>query len=79
MPIYEYSCPECGKRFDARRAMKDADAPIACPACGADKSKRGLSLFYAASSGGGALKGAGGGGGGCASCSSTSCASCSGH
>ena len=78
MPIYEYSCPECGEHFDARRAMKDADAPIACPACGADHAKRGLSLFYAASSGSGALKGAGGGGS-CASCSSSSCASCSGH
>jgi putative FmdB family regulatory protein len=77
MPIYEYSCPECGKHFDARRAMKDADAPIACPDCGAENAKRGLSLFNTAGSNG-ALKDTGGGGG-CASCSSSSCASCSGH
>ncbi len=79
MPIYEYRCQECGARFDARRAMKDADAPIVCPVCGAAKTKRGLSLFFANSSGSGSLKGAGGGGGGCASCSSSSCASCGGH
>ncbi|HOT91236.1 MAG TPA: zinc ribbon domain-containing protein [Anaerolineae bacterium] len=77
MPIYEYSCQECGARFDARRAMKDADAPITCPVCGAEKTKRGLSLFFA-NSGSSPLKGAGGGGG-CASCSSSSCASCGGH
>ncbi len=77
MPIYEYSCPKCGKRFDARRAMKDADAPITCPVCGAENAKRGLSLFYAAGSNG-ALKGAGGSSS-CASCTSSSCASCGGR
>ncbi len=77
MPIYEYSCQACGARFDARRAMKDADAPIACPTCGAEKAKRGLSLFFAASSSG-PIKGAGGESS-CASCSSNSCASCRGH
>jgi putative FmdB family regulatory protein len=77
MPIYEYSCPECGNKFDARRAMKDADAPIVCPACGAENARRGLSLFYAAGSNG-ALKGAGGSSS-CASCTSSSCSSCSGH
>ena len=77
MPIYEYSCQECGKRFDARRAMKDADAPITCPVCGADNTKRGLSLFFAASSSG-TIKGASGGSG-CASCGGGSCASCGGH
>ncbi len=79
MAIYEYSCQECGKQFQARRPMKDADAPIDCPACGAHQAKRSLSLFFAASSGNGALKGAGGGGSSCASCSSSSCATCGGH
>jgi putative FmdB family regulatory protein len=77
MAIYEYNCQECGTHFDARRSMKDADAPIACPECGADKAKRGLSLFFAASSGG-TIKGANGGGS-CGSCGGGSCASCGGH
>lgn len=77
MPIYEYSCQECGKQFQARRPMKDADAPIDCPVCGAHHTKRNLSLFFA-SGGSGALKGAGGASS-CASCSSSSCATCGGH
>ena len=27
MAIYEYRCEDCGMKFEARRAMKDADAP----------------------------------------------------
>ncbi len=76
MPIYEYMCQECGARFDARRAMKDADAPIACPQCGTVKTKRGLSLFFASGSSNVSQATSGGG---CASCSSSSCASCRGH
>ncbi len=78
MAIYEYNCQNCGNQFQARRPMKDADAPIDCPSCGRGEAKRELSLFFAASNGGGALKGAGGGSS-CSSCSSSSCASCSGH
>ncbi|HQE91874.1 MAG TPA: zinc ribbon domain-containing protein [Anaerolineae bacterium] len=77
MPIYEYRCQECGVRFDARRSMKDADAPIVCPACGASKARREVSLFFAAG-GSGSLKGMGGESS-CATCSSSSCAACRGH
>ncbi|MGC9467568.1 MAG: FmdB family zinc ribbon protein [Anaerolineae bacterium] len=79
MAIYEYQCEDCGVQFEARRAMKDADAPIACPECGGYHAKRGLSLFFSA-------RGGGGNGGlsesassGCASCSSHSCSTCGGH
>lgn len=27
MPIYEYTCQDCGKHFETLRSMKDADAP----------------------------------------------------
>lgn len=30
MPIYEYRCRVCDERFEARRAMSDADAATAC-------------------------------------------------
>ncbi|NLE45618.1 MAG: zinc ribbon domain-containing protein [Chloroflexi bacterium] len=81
MAIYEYRCEDCGMKFEARRAMKDADAPIACPGCGGDHAARGLSTFFSARSGGSGeqLSRGGGGGGGCSSCSSHSCASCGGH
>ena len=80
MAIYEYQCEECGIAFQARRAMKDADAPIACPDCGGFHAKRGLSMFFSARAGdsGGAVA-SGSSASGCASCSSHSCASCGGH
>jgi len=31
VPLYEYRCKVCDERFDARRAMVDADAPAPCP------------------------------------------------
>lgn len=82
MAIYEYSCKACGEGFQARRMMKDADAPIACPGCGGDETRRGLSLFYASTGGGGSSADhshSHAGGGGCGSCGGGSCASCGSH
>ena len=72
MPIYEYICLDCGKRFEQMRSIKEADSPIACQDCAGQHTSRALSVFFA-SSGGRAVAG---GGGGCASCSGGSCASC---
>ena len=44
MPIYEYSCPECGNQFELMRPFSDADEPAACPRCGAAGQKL-MSLF----------------------------------
>lgn len=33
MPVYEYGCDVCGKRFEVRQSMHDA-AVSACPECG---------------------------------------------
>jgi putative FmdB family regulatory protein len=81
MAIYEYQCDDCGIAFQARRAMRDADAPIACPDCGGFHAKRGLSMFFSARAGDGSGAGlsASSSTGGCASCSGHSCASCGGH
>lgn len=79
MAIYEYRCDDCGAQFEARRAMKDADAPIECPECGSMHTRRGLSLFFSSSRGGdGGASRVGSSGSACASCSGGSCASC-GH
>ncbi|MBL8297615.1 MAG: zinc ribbon domain-containing protein [Rhodanobacteraceae bacterium] len=32
MPIYEFECGECGKRFDRLQKLSDPD-PTECPAC----------------------------------------------
>lgn len=75
MPIYEYICLDCGKRFEELRPMRDADAPIACADCESQHTSRMLAVFYAQS--GGKVV-AGGNGSGCAGCAGGSCASC-GH
>lgn len=47
MPIYEYSCPQCGNRVEKiqRRALAD----IPCPECG-EKAARSVSVFSAGES-----------------------------
>jgi putative FmdB family regulatory protein len=35
MPVYAFSCADCGP-FDVTRRAADAGAPAACPACGAE-------------------------------------------
>jgi putative FmdB family regulatory protein len=35
MPVYAFSCADCGP-FDVTRRGADAGAPAACPACGAE-------------------------------------------
>ncbi len=37
MPIYEFECEECGTRFEELVA---AGALVACPQCGAERSRR---------------------------------------
>lgn len=44
MPVYEYRCRTCGERFEARRAVADADAAIACSEGHTDVSRL-LSVF----------------------------------
>lgn len=52
MPIYEYQCKECQRRFELLRAYGQKDAEAACPACGATRATRQLSVFAAPVSGG---------------------------
>lgn len=72
MPIYEYVCLECETRFEALRAMQKADEPIACQACGGEKTSRAISLFYAQSEG----RVVAGGKSACSTCSAGTCSTC---
>ncbi len=74
MPIYEYVCQECGRKFEALRSMKDADSPIICKYCHATNTRRALSVCNCQSDG----RAIAGGGGGCSGCAGGSCGSC-GH
>jgi len=52
MPIYEYECQSCGKRFDQLQKMSDPD-PTDCPTCGAPQLKRALTAAAFRLKGGG--------------------------
>ena len=75
MPIYEYQCIDCGKKFEDLRSMSQADSPIECEKCGSMNTARKVTAAFG-HSGGRAV--AGGGGSGCGGCSGGSCGSC-GH
>lgn len=67
MPIYEYQCRKCAKKFE-HLARHAADYPAACPDCGAKKPARLLSGFSV-----GAPAAAPAMPSSCASCSGGSC------
>ncbi len=76
MPIYEYSCRNCGTKFEKLRPFSQANEGADCPRC-KKKADRILSACYSmSSSGNGAATGVSGTGGGCSSCSGGSCATC---
>ena len=55
MPIYEYECKDCGETTESLRAMRDADAAIACERCGSERTGRKQSLVAAGPGGGDAV------------------------
>ncbi|MBZ5638630.1 MAG: zinc ribbon domain-containing protein [Acidobacteriia bacterium] len=47
MPIYEFKCRACGRRFEAIRPMGDSGSALECPDCGAGTPEKQLSVFAA--------------------------------
>ena len=47
MPVYEYQCQDCAKKFDivASIAEKEAGLKPACPKCGGKRAKQVFSRF----------------------------------
>ncbi len=45
MPIYEYRCPSCGRKFEKIRSLRDEDRDIRCPHCESDGVERVVSSF----------------------------------
>ena len=75
MPIFEYSCDDCGTKFEQLvRRTADADA-VRCPSCGQNHLKTEYSTFAARSSAGSAKAGEDCGAGMCGSgmCQSGMC------
>jgi len=44
MPIYEYQCESCERRFTAIRSMKDRTSPLTCESCGSDRTALAFSI-----------------------------------
>ncbi|HPW18561.1 MAG TPA: zinc ribbon domain-containing protein [Candidatus Aminicenantes bacterium] len=71
MPIYEYDCKACGRRFE-RLVAAGKEKDVACDACGSADVARLVSCF-GIGGGGSRLKASSSG---CASCSTKSCGTC---
>ena len=47
MPLYEYQCKKCEKKFETLLSFKELDDPVKCPHCGSAETGRLLSTFSA--------------------------------
>ncbi len=44
MPIYEFSCQNCGKEFEVLLKSRDEISQVKCPKCGSSDVKRLMSV-----------------------------------
>ena len=72
MPLYEYSCKKCDKRFELLRPMSLANQSAPCPHC-SDTANRALSVFASFSVGSNGMPAPISGGGGCPCSSGGTC------
>ena len=52
MPLYEYHCERCERRFEILRRASERDEPAPCPECG-EATERALTAFSVGGGGGG--------------------------
>ena len=73
MPIYEYTCEKCSKKFETLiRGGEQAE----CPDCGSASVKRLLSACGFVSKGSGGETVSSSAGSACSGCAASSCSSC---
>ncbi len=73
MPLYEYECKPCDRKFEQLRPMSMASKRAPCPEC-AEPAPRALSVFASFTVGGdGDISPIAGGGGGCACATGGGC------
>jgi putative FmdB family regulatory protein len=51
MPIYEYSCQDCGTKFEKLVRQSTQPAELECPSCGKNHLQQELSTFSAHAAG----------------------------
>lgn len=76
MPIFEYQCQACGKRFES--IVIGGDEPTVCEFCGAGKIEKLMSAcgFHTRDKSGLTVKSSPASTSSCAGCTASSCASC---
>jgi len=47
MPIYEYQCKKCERKFETLVSSSKTNDSIECPSCGSDETTKLLSSFCA--------------------------------
>jgi putative FmdB family regulatory protein len=57
MPLYEYRCGACSRIFESYTRLSEEGKRPACPACGGNSEKVGISLFSAVGATGGTRPG----------------------
>ena len=57
MPLYEYSCRSCSRRFEVLQRVGADSSGVTCPSCGAGDVSKQLSTFASAVASGGAQGG----------------------
>ena len=45
MPVYEYRCKQCGRRFEKLVKVSAKPDEIVCPKCGARRAEKAVSLI----------------------------------
>jgi putative FmdB family regulatory protein len=50
MPLYEYTCRGCGRRFEVLQRLGAGREGVACPGCGSTEVVKQLSTFASAGS-----------------------------
>lgn len=53
MPLYEYTCKDCGERFEVLQRVGEGAESVLCPECGGHEVAKELSTFAASVSGSG--------------------------
>jgi len=77
MPIYEYVCEGCGKKFEVRQSIGQDGSALQCPSCGEQGPRRVFSKFACSVANDfGDYASLAGGGSSCSTCSSGNCATC---
>jgi putative FmdB family regulatory protein len=67
MPLYEYVCRDCGRRFEVLQRIGADGASLTCPGCGGAKVVKQFSTFASASTSGSTMP--------CGAASASSCGS----